>query len=244
VALFVFGATPRTITPRAAPRRNVLLRNACFLQPPENAMHYTYAQLASVGPYSQSRPHNTEKKLKEQPDDYEKRTWREKAHVFPESKTGQLMIPPMAFKNCLAEAAAHRSEKIKGKGQKTWTKHFLRGIQVLEPLLLSVTKDEVKPQSVYCNADGKKGSGTRVWRYFPVIEEWGGIVEYCIYDSAITEDEFIKTLQDSGTLVGIGRFRAANGGNYGRYNVLKVDWGEKERREDFKERSSKGKKAR
>ena len=58
--------------------------------------------LQSTSPYSQGRYHATPKMDKEGHDDYEKRTWRERLHV---NKKGNVVIPPLQFKNCLSESA-------------------------------------------------------------------------------------------------------------------------------------------
>jgi hypothetical protein len=179
------------------------------------------AHLKSNAPYSQSRFHQTEKLEKETPEDYEKRTWREKAHFTTDSR---LFIPPMCFKNCISEASAFLGERIKGKGQATWRKHFLAGLQVFQPLVLPIRKDDVPGEWVFCNADGKKGSGTRVMRCFPVLHEWEGNVLFHLFDDAITKDVFERHLREAGNFIGIGRFRCINGGFYGRFMVESLAW--------------------
>src|SRR5689334_22156076 len=102
-------------------------------------MKIAEVELASISAYSQGRYHQTEPLPKEGKDVYEKRTWREKVHANDE---GYIFIPPMAFKNCIAEIAKFLSEQIPGKGKSTYTKHFEAGILVLEPLVLPIKKDE------------------------------------------------------------------------------------------------------
>src|SRR5262245_36928815 len=98
--------------------------------------------LTGVSPYSQSKHYQDQpKKEKESAADYEVRTWRERCHV---TEDGHIFIPPMAFKNCLAEAAKFLSERIPGKGTATYTKHFEAGILVTEPLLLPELKKDVR----------------------------------------------------------------------------------------------------
>src|SRR5262245_66011200 len=79
------------------------------------------AELEGISPYSQSKHHITPKKERELPKDYEERTWRERLHV---NKDGYVFIPPMAFKNCIAEIAKFLGVQIPGKGKSTYTKHF------------------------------------------------------------------------------------------------------------------------
>ncbi len=60
------------------------------------------ATLVSQSPYSWSAPFKSPQGEKESADDYEARCWRERCH---RDDKGVAFIPPMAFKNCLAEAA-------------------------------------------------------------------------------------------------------------------------------------------
>lgn len=186
-------------------------------------MFIATAKLVSVSPYSQSRFHGESRLEKESPDDYEKRTWRLKAHA---SADGYVQIPPTAFKSALQEAAQYLGEKISGKGQATWTKHFKAGVMVMTPLVLPQKRDTVPGEWYHCHSDGKKGSGSRVMRCFPVIPEWSGKVEFHVIDRLITKDVFTHHLSEAGKFIGIGRFRPINGGFYGRFKVESVDWKE------------------
>jgi hypothetical protein len=179
------------------------------------------AHLESVAPYSPSRMHATLKLEKERPDDYEKRTWREKAHA---DENGNIFMPPMGFKLCLAECAKFISEQIPGKGKSTYTKHFEAGVLCMEPLVLPVKKDAVQGEWFNMNADGKRGSGTRVRRCFPVIPEWKGSVNFFVIDNTLTEKVFKHHLEEAGKFIGIGRFRPRNGGFYGRFRLTGMDW--------------------
>lgn len=79
-------------------------------------MKQAVAHLKSISPYSQSRFHDTEKLAKEAPDDYEARTWRDRMHSTDD---GHVFIPPMAFKNCLSEAAKFLGRQVPGRGKST-----------------------------------------------------------------------------------------------------------------------------
>ena len=186
-------------------------------------MRIAIATLESVAPYSQSRYHNVPKIDKEGADEYEQRTWRDRCHFDDE---GRLFIPPMSFKMALATAARFLSIKIKGRGQATYTKHFESGVLVLEGLPLNVTKDQVAGETFPMNSDGRRGSGSRVFRTYPVVPSWSGDVTYHILDDTITKDVFETVLRESGKFIGIGRFRPENGGFNGRYDVKKVVWKE------------------
>lgn len=184
-------------------------------------MKLAIAQLKSVSPYSQSRHYEVEKLAKERPDDYEARTWRERMHS---TSTGYVFMPPMAFKNCLSEIAKYLHEQIPGQGKSTFTKHFVSGVLVLEGPTLPILKEDVKGEWLFVPADGKRGSGKRVKRCFPLIESWRAQVEFNILDETITEDVFRRHLVQAGQFIGVGRFRPQNNGYYGRFVVESVEW--------------------
>jgi hypothetical protein len=177
--------------------------------------------LESVSPYSQSKHYDDAKLDKELPKDYEIRTWRERMSV---TEDGRVFIPPMAFKNCLAEAAKYLSLKIPGKRNATYTKHFLSGILVTDGLMLPDRKDEVPGEWLFVPSDGKTGGGSRVSKCFPLIRRWEGDVVYYVMDETITKEPFAEVLQAAGRFIGIGRFRPARGGYYGRFEARSIVW--------------------
>ena len=182
-------------------------------------------KLTSASPYSQSRLYTKNEVPaldKESAADYDMRNWRYHQHYDP--KTGIVFIPPMALKNSLMEAAQYLGEKVPGKRNATWTKHFMAGVLVTDPVPLGVNKDETQSETFPCHADGKRGSGTRVMRTFPVIREWEGTAKFLILDETITQDVFMHHLEESGKFIGIGRFRPRNGGYYGRFFCELVSW--------------------
>lgn len=182
------------------------------------------ATLKSVSPYSSSRPHVTAKldsDGKESPDDYEKRTWREKLHV---NDAGVVFIPGMSFKMALDKAAAFLGLKIPGRRNATYTKHFLAGVLVLEDCPIGITKDAPEPEWLFMNSDGVRGSGKRVWRCYPLIREWQTDVAFYIADETITKDVFEQVLSEAGKFIGVGRFRPEKGGFKGRFQVMETVW--------------------
>jgi hypothetical protein len=185
-------------------------------------MKLAIAKLKSTTPYSQSKYYSVEKEAKELAVDYEARTWRERCHV---NDKGQVFIPPMAFANSLKEAAKYLSVSIPGKGKSTYTKHFISGVLVTEPVYLPLQKEDVKGEWVFVPSDGQRGGGKRVEKCFPLIQEWSGTVNYYILDDIITEDIFRQVLESSGSLIGIGRFRPHNMGYYGRFEVIGLQFG-------------------
>ena len=184
-------------------------------------MRDVIAELQSISPYSQGKHYDVTKLSKERPDDYEKRTWRERMHVTEE---GFVFIPPMAFKNCLSEIAKYLSMQIPGKGKSTYTKHFESGVLVLEAMPLPFKKESVDPEWVFVPADGRRGSGKRVLKCFGRINEWHGKVRFHILDDTITEEVFLTHLEQAGQFIGIGRFRPRSNGYYGRFVVKSLEW--------------------
>ena len=138
-------------------------------------MHTAIATLKSVSIYSQNRYFPSEKEAKETHADYEKRSWRKKLHTTDD---GHVFIPPMAFKNCLSESAKYTSRQIPGKGKATYTKHIEAGVLVVEPLVLPILAKDVQSEVFFVPADGKRGSGKRVEKNYPIIPQWGGDVTF------------------------------------------------------------------
>jgi hypothetical protein len=186
-------------------------------------MKLAIATLASASPYSQSRAYGpeVEKLPRETADAYEERTWRNKCHTLPD---GKVFIPPMAFKMAVDNAAKMLGRQIPGKGKSTYTKFFLSGVLVMDPIILPHSKDSVQRDRIYANADGVRGSGKRVWRNFPRIDEWKAEVPFHVLADEITPDVFEEHLKQAGAFVGIGRFRPQSGGFYGRFEVKKITW--------------------
>lgn len=181
------------------------------------------ARLRSASPYSQSKSYERfiPKLDKEQANDYETRTWREKCHT---DDKGYLFIPGMSLKMSLDAAAKFLGNKIPGKRNSTYTKHFVAGVLVLENGPLAVKKDEVEPEWLFVNADGVRGSGKRVWKCFPLVREWETTVTFYVADETITKEVLEVHLAEAGKFIGIGRFRPERGGFKGRFEVAGTEW--------------------
>lgn len=184
-------------------------------------MKIARVSLKSIAPYSQSRHHATEKMDQEGSDDYEKRTWRGRMHV---TEDGYVFLPPMAFRNCLSEAAKFLSVQIPGKGKSTYTKHFEAGLLIMDPIILPLRADEVEGEWLFVPADGKRGSGRRVYRCFPKILSWAGDLTIYVLDETITQQVLRYHLDKAGQFIGVGRFRPRNNGFYGRFEVTGMRW--------------------
>jgi len=177
--------------------------------------------IESMSPYSSSRRHETPRENEEEHDAYENRTWREKCTTDEE---GFWVIPRAGFQQSLQTAAGQITQKVKGKGAKQWTAYFLAGVIVENDLRLPIKKQEVKGIRLPCSATGQRGRGSQVFRWFPIIEQWGGEVVYHILDDMITQEVFVNVLTRSLGLVGVGRFRGEKGGFNGRAKIVKIKW--------------------
>lgn len=179
-------------------------------------------QLYSLSPYGQSKYYDAPpKEKKENPANYEERTWRERCHYDEE---GRVFIPPMCFKNSLTTAASFLSEKIPGKGNQSYSKHFRAGIIVPEGIMLPQTKDTVLQYTCMCSANGIPGGARRVKKHFPYVTSWKGTIEFHVLDDMITEEVFTRTLREAGSMIGIGYFRPEKGGYWGRFGIEKIEW--------------------
>ena len=174
-------------------------------------------KIKGITPLSTSKAIVSEKESKEQPAEFEKRCWIERAHV---DEKGECFMPAMAFKNSVTEAAKYLSLKVPGKRNATYTKHFEAGVYVATDLMLGVKKEDIKGEWVFVPSDGVRGGGKRVWKCFPVFREWGGDVEYNVLDETITQEALLEHVRASGMFRGVGRFRPGSNGFYGRFEVV------------------------
>lgn len=186
-------------------------------------MRHVTVELESIAPYSQSRKLDEFPKGKSESwNDYEKRVWKDKANY---DENGVVYIPPMALKQAIDSASKYLG-KIQGKGNATWTKHFVGGVLVFEGIALGVKREDLTPVTIQANSDGVRGSGSRVPRTFPVVSKWSGQFKAVIASPEITKDVFAQALEIAGTMVGVGRFRAEKGGLNGRFIVKSIKWSE------------------
>ena len=196
--------------------------------PTVNAVTFT---IVGVSPLSFGRPIQTPREAGEDHNDYDQRVWRERCHTNGD----KIFIPPTMMKKCVDAAAAQRKDAVPGKKGATFTKFFLSGTMITDPIILHMPTDRGKlgpelsvetvlktPERVYCNADGKKNSGTRVWRHFPHIPQWAGIVHMHILDPTL--QSYAERIEEyaigAGQFVGLGRWAPRVGGYYGRFNVI------------------------
>ena len=177
-------------------------------------------------PYSQSAMVDTDHLDRESWDDYDERTWRD--HCTTNGKD-EVMIPCMALKQCVDTAGFKLGLKIPGRRGATYKTFLASGFFCNADVALQngagpwVKKDAVMVP-INANADGKRGSGTRVKRRYPVFPKWSAMAEFTITDDIITQDVFETHVKASGIIVGIGRFRPEKGGINGRFRATRFEW--------------------
>jgi len=160
-----------------------------------------------------------EKGANEDYDQFEERTWRLKAHT----NNGKVTIPGTMFHQSLIETAKFLGKKIRGRGSATYTNHFKAGIVIENCIDLEIALEELEPEWVFVPADGKKGSGSRVYKCFPLIRSWEGDLFVTILDDQITKNIFEEHLKAAGIYIGIGTFRPIKGGYHGRFSVTSLE---------------------
>lgn len=180
--------------------------------------------IAGISPLSQSRQHDEPKLEGEGMDDYDKRTWRHKLNVADRGGKPTVVIPAHGVFQSLAAAAKYSKKKIPGQRSATWTAKFNSGISILEDPALGIDPETVASVTISANVDGVRGSGKRVPRRFPVMNEWSATFDIWVLDPIITEAVFTEMLEIAGMFIGIGRFRPEKGGTNGRFRVVKVAW--------------------
>lgn len=187
-------------------------------------MKIATAFLKSDGYYSQSRPASPEEfpaKPGENDEAYEIRTWRRRLHLTAD---GNIFIPATQFNHAVKEAGGRLRMRIPGKGQSEYGKCFKTGVMVQDNLVLPLKGADIPYDRLYVPSAPGSNKGNRVYKNFGRIDSWEGEVKFYILDDQLTEEVFTKALRHAGLLVGVGRFRPANGGFYGRFGVESVQW--------------------
>lgn len=176
------------------------------------------AELKGLTPYGQGKNHQEEKLPQELNDAYAERTWRSKLH----SAVGEVYIPPMAFKILLESTAKYLKTPIPGRLKETYTKHYRQGVIIPDPVMLGIRVEDVRYEKVFTWAEPQR-RGTRVWRYFPVIDSWAGILSILAIDDIFTPKVIYEHLNMGGKLVGIGVWRPESSGLWGKFDVTNFE---------------------
>lgn len=187
-------------------------------------MRVYLVSLQSVTPYFQSRNYTMDegeaKRLsKEGPDDWEKRTWMHRTHL---NQDGQLIIPASAIQKAIVDGAGYLSEKIPGRGNEKWTKHFASGILIPEDIVLPGRRENVDGLWLHLPADGRRGGGKRVWKRMPFIPAWNADIAIYILDEILTEEIVRRVIEHAGQFIGIGQNRPQQRGTSGRFILTEL----------------------
>lgn len=176
--------------------------------------------IESTAPYCQSRQHSEPFLEGEGHDKYDARTWPHKMHV----ENGSVFIPSRAIHYALMEAAKYSKRQIPGQGKATWTQKFASGLALFKEVDLQIDPKTVNFIAVSCHADGRRGSGKRVIRRFPIIPQWRAEFDVSILDPIIAQDIFTEMLEQAGMFIGVGQNRPQNAGTHGRFRVVSVEY--------------------
>jgi hypothetical protein len=176
-------------------------------------------------PYSQSGKHDTPFLDRESHEDHDLRTWRNKCTT---NKEGQVCIPAMGLKQALDSAAYKLGEKVPGRRGAMFKSFFASGFFCDHDVPISngapIKASEAEGITIWAHTSGKRGTGSRVRRKFPIFQKWQGIAEFTILDDVITPEVFERHVKGAGMIVGIGRFRPEVGGTNGRFRATKFEW--------------------
>src|SRR5437773_10597348 len=74
---------------------------------------------------------------------------------------------------------------VPGKAKATYTNHCEAGTACVQPVALGIMAADVESETLFLPADGRRGSGKRVWKTYPIIQEWGGHVEIIVLDETV-----------------------------------------------------------
>ncbi len=190
-------------------------------------------EIKGLTPYSQSRAFQSEKKKDEDHETFDERSWPEHMHV---NEDGDVFIPAVAIMQGMAAAASYlgKGGNLQKKGSSTWAQNFNCGLAIAQGPSIGIKAEAaskvtpghpsggIKCEKVYCNADGRRGSGKRVWRRFPMFDSWTATLVIHILDETIPQEIFEKVLDAFALFIGMGRYRPENGGYLGRFLVEKL----------------------
>lgn len=184
-------------------------------------MYRAIVTLKGVSPLSCSRQHRTEFLDGESHEDYDQRTWREKANHDAE---GIVFVPAMAFKQAMDLAAKRLAIPDPDNKRANFTKYFVSDVICENNLSIGIHKNDMPSITINANVDGVRGSGKRVPRTFPQTPEWQGTTSFIIMEEKIKPEIFERVLTTSGRSIGVGQFRPERGGLNGRFDIVKVKY--------------------
>jgi hypothetical protein len=180
-------------------------------------------KLSGIVDIAFGRFHGLPKLERESNEDYEARTWKDKAHI--DSVTGEVYIPGLAVKNCLAATAKYLGMSIPGNGKSKYTKNIESGVLILDNVKLGVTRDDLQPLTLFVPASGIRGDGKRVMKTFPLVKApWSGETVVYIQDEIITQPVLQAHLDGAGKFMGLGSLRIRQNGILGGFKAEILSW--------------------
>jgi hypothetical protein len=129
---------------------------------------------------------------------------------------GKPYVPSAYIRNALI--AGGMAVKIKGKGKATYSKLIGSSLMVSPDAIVIISDGGWKPFTTTAVNPATKGRMT-VTR--PMFADWKLAFEVVMPDD-IPEEDFAKILDEAGRYVGIGDWRPAKKGMYGKFIVTKL----------------------
>ena len=182
-------------------------------------MYRATVTIKGVSPLSCSRQHRTEFLDGESHEDYDQRTWREKAN---HDEDGIVFVPAMAFKQANDLAAKRLAIPDPDNKRANFTKYFVSDVICERNLSIGIHKDKMPSVTINANVDGVRGSGKRVPRTFPQTPTWGGETSFIVMEEKIKPEILERVLTTAGRSIGVGQFRPERGGLNGRFEIVKM----------------------
>ncbi len=141
--------------------------------------------------------------------------------ISPEQKLyvdaeGRPYVPSTYIRNALIEAG--KNVKVQGKGKATYSK-VLGSMLVVEPGAITIEPGTWEPFSITAVNPMTKG---RMLVVRPMFKQWKLRFTLTVTDD-ISKDKLAAVLEEAGRYVGIGDWRPAKKGMYGKFIVTKFE---------------------
>jgi hypothetical protein len=176
--------------------------------------------IQGIAPYSQSKMLSETRGKKESWDEFETRTWKDKAHTNGDGDS--IVIAGHAIHQMLVVGAqkGRLQPKAAKSAREGLANRLVTGIALQGDAETSMKLSEARCVAINAHANGKRGSGTRVIRKYPEWPQgWTATFDVLVLDDSLTLDDLKSALEWGGLVCGLGRFRPENMGIYGRFTV-------------------------
>lgn len=122
----------------------------------------------SLSPVLFCKPYHLEIPIEkgEKPDEYEKRTWKERAWY----NGNEIIIPARMFQATLEPMGKLSGERVGGGKMGKNVAHYLAGVRVVGEIRTKVTKKKVQSHPAFVSATGQLG-GPKVLRMYPQVNK-------------------------------------------------------------------------